>query len=289
LPGRGEAFTDRDHGPWGWLEPVGVPPGRATPDVDFLSAAGVLIRSTQEQPVSDHELRIAHALIEASKLMNAPSTLDETLEVITRSALSTVPGFNHVGISITHRDGTIETKSATDQLVWDLDSLQYALGEGPCYDSIRGSGVTVVENARHDQRWPRYLPEAVKRGLRAQLAVGLYSDGDSLGGINLYSTESDEIAHDAVGIAELFAAQAAIALGRSREALQMHEALESRKVIGQAIGLLMEKYQMHEDRAFQYLMRASSTSNIKLRDVAAELVRTTNERAVSRSEQLTQD
>lgn len=224
-------------------------------------------------------MRIAHALNEAAQLMNAPATLDETLDAITRAALSTVPGFTHVGISITHRDGTIETKSATDQLVWELDSVQYSLQEGPCYDSITGGGITVVQEARHDKRWPRYMPEAVKRGLRAQLAVGLYSDRDSLGGLNLYSTASDRVEDDAIFIAELFAAQAAIALGRSRQELQLNEALESRKVIGQAIGLVMQRYELDEDRAFQFLIRASSTGNMKLRDLAEELVRAANERA----------
>jgi GAF domain-containing protein len=228
--------------------------------------------------VDDHEFRIAQALTEASRLMNAPPSLDETLDAIVQAALDTVPGFDHVGISITHRDGTIETRSATDQLVWDLDALQYSLREGPCYDSIRGEGVTVVENARHDQRWPTYMPRAVQRGLRAQLAVGLYSAGDSLGGLNLYSTGSDTVDEDAGAIAKLFAAQAAIALGRSRQAVQLGQAMQSRKLIGQAIGLVMARYDLDEDRAFQYLIRASSASNIKLREVAAELVREANER-----------
>ena len=230
--------------------------------------------------MSEHELRIAHALNEAAKLMNAPATLDETLDAITRAALSTVPGFSHVGISITHRDGTIETRSATDQLVWELDHVQYNLQEGPCYDAITGGGITVVNEARHDQRWPNYMPEAVKRGLRAQLAVGLYSDHHSLGGLNLYSTDSDRVEDDAIGIAELFASQAAIALGRSRQEFQLNEALESRKVIGQAMGLIMEKYELDEDRAFQFLVRASSTGNIKLRELAGELVRSANARAL---------
>lgn len=229
--------------------------------------------------MSEHEIRIAHALTEAAKMMNAPSSLSDTLTAITRAALSTVPGFDHVGITITHRDGTLETKSGTDQLVWDLDEVQYGLQEGPCYDSIRGAGVTVVENARHDQRWPHYMPEAVQRGLRAQLAVGLYEDDRSLGGLNLYSTESDEVHPDAVDIAELFAVQATIALGRSRQEGQLNAGLASRKVIGQAIGIIQERYTLDEDRAFQFLIRAASTSNVKLRDVASELVRTANERA----------
>jgi GAF domain-containing protein len=157
--------------------------------------------------------------------------------------------------------------------------VQYSLREGPCYDSITSGKVTVVQEARHDQRWPRYMPEAVRRGLRAQLAVGLYSDRDSLGGLNLYSTESDHVEDDAIGIAELFASQAAIALGRSRHEFQLNEALESRKVIGQAMGLVMQRYALDEDRAFQFLVRASSTGNVKLRDLAAELVLQANLRA----------
>ena len=90
--------------------------------------------------------------------MHAPATVEETLDAIVHATLQTVPGFDHVGISLTHRSGRIETMSGTDQLVWELDTIQYGLSEGPCYDSIRGGGVTVVERARHDQRWPRYIP-----------------------------------------------------------------------------------------------------------------------------------
>ncbi len=228
--------------------------------------------------MTDQTFRIEQAVTEASKLTNVPHSLEETLQAITRAALHVVPGIDHVGISITHRDGTIETKSATDALVWDLDDLQYSLREGPCYDSIRGRGVTVVEHAGHDQRWPTFMPRAVARGLRAQLAVGLYSDREPLGGMNLYSTSSSTIADETIFLAELFAAQAAIALGRSREAVQMSEALETRTIIGQAIGLVMQRFEMNEERGFQYLIRASSTSNIKLRDVAAELVQNANQR-----------
>jgi GAF domain-containing protein len=221
---------------------------------------------------------IAAAVTEAAKLMHAPSTVDDTLDAIVRATLQTVPGFDHVGVSITHGDGTIETLAGTDRLVWDLDTLQYELAEGPCYDSIRGAGVTIVEHARHDQRWPRYMPQAARRGLRAQLAIGLYSEDHTLGGLNLYSTSSDTIDPDAVLIAELFASHAAIALGRSRQETQLTEAMASRKVIGQAIGILMERYQLDEDRAFQFLIRTSQTSNVKLRRVAEELVTTTNEK-----------
>lgn len=228
--------------------------------------------------MTSHSDDVATALTEAATLMHASASVQDTLDAIVRCTLDTVPGFDHVGISITHRKGEIETLAGTDQLVWDLDALQYGLREGPCYDAIRGGRVTKVPHAKDDPRWPRYLPQAVERGVKAQLAVGLYREDESLGGLNLYSTQSETISEDALTIAELFATHAALALGRSRVESQLNDAIGTRKEIGQAIGILMERYQIPEDRAFQFLIRASSTSNIKLREVARELVETTNEK-----------
>jgi GAF domain-containing protein len=221
---------------------------------------------------------VASALTEAARALHRPRTLEDTLDAIVRAAQDSVPGMNHVGISITHKDGKIETMAGTDQLVWDLDSLQYTLEEGPCVSSVTEEPVVVVEHAEHDQRWPTYMPKAVEAGVRAQLALRLYTDADTLGGLNLYSTESETIAPDAVQMAELFASHAAIALDRARHEHQLNEALASRKAIGQATGILMERYQITEDRAFHFLIRASTTSNIKLRVIAEEVVKSSNEK-----------
>jgi AmiR/NasT family two-component response regulator len=90
--------------------------------------------------------------------------------------------------------------------------------------------------------------------------------------MNFYSTISDDVSHDAQALGGLFATHAAIALGRAYERQTLNEALQTRKVIGQAIGILMERYDMNEDRAFAFLVRAASHANIKLRAVAQELV-----------------
>lgn len=226
---------------------------------------------------------IGAALAEAAKAINGQRTLEETLDAIVNAALRSVPGFDHVGISITHRDGKVETKAATTPLVWELDSLQYELGEGPCLDAITTPADVMhsvaLEYAVRDQRWPRYLPLAVEAGLRAQLGIQLYTEDDTLGGLNLYSTSSDTIDPDAPHIAELFATHAALALGRARKEDQLNQALASRKAIGQAIGIVMERYGIDEDRAFQFLVRVSTSSNIKLRLIADEVVQLANERA----------
>ena len=125
------------------------------------------------------------------------------------------------------------------------------------------------------------MAQALELGLRSQLAVKLYLDHDTLGGINFYSTLHDEVHADARELAQLFATHAAIALGHAQEREDFSEALRSRRAIGQAIGLLMERFDMTEDRSFGFLVRASSHRNIKLRLVAQELVDESNAKAGS--------
>src|SRR5690606_15327570 len=132
---------------------------------------------------------IAVALTEAAKQIYAPTDVQGTLDTIVQSAQRSVPGMNHVGISVTHRDGRVETKAATDPLVRELDHIQYELGEGPCLDSIWDEPVVLVEEMQHEQRWPLYVPQAIRHGVRSQLGLRLYVDEDTLGGLNLYSTE----------------------------------------------------------------------------------------------------
>lgn len=224
-----------------------------------------------------HRPDLAASLAAAAEAIDAAETLDDTLKTIAKATLASVPGFEHVGISVRHRDGRIETMAGTSDLVWELDDLQYKLSEGPCVDAIQTEPIVTVPQLAHEQRWPRYVPEAVKHGLRAQLAVQLFADDERLGGLNLYSTESDAIDEDAPHAAELFATHAAIALGRAQREENLNHALATRKVIGQAIGIVMERYGIDDSRAFQFLVRASSTGNIKLRDIAQEVVDTTNE------------
>jgi GAF domain-containing protein len=222
---------------------------------------------------------IGQAIADAARRMYQHKTLEETLQAIAEVARDSVPGFDQVGISTLQSDGEVRTRAHTGALVLRLDELQYELSEGPCAETLRDSDVVVAPNVGHDQRWPRYVPQAVELGLRSQLAVKLYLDDEGmLGGINFYSTTSDEVDPDAPALARIFAAHSAIAVGHARERETLFEGLQTRKVIGQAIGIVMERYQMDEDRAFSFLVRASSHGNIKLRDIAQELVEQRNTR-----------
>jgi GAF domain-containing protein len=222
---------------------------------------------------------VAASLAEAARTIDARHSLEQTLDAIVRAASLSVPGIEHAGISTIDKHGRIRTRAATDDLVLELDELQYELGEGPCLDALRVGRVVSVPQLADDERWPRYVAEATRTTeLKAQLAVQLFLDEEGvLGGLNMYSTASAELDPDAQGVAELFATHAAIALGRAQEVGGLQTALASRKTIGQGIGILMERYQMSEDRAFAFMTRASSHGNVKLRDLALELVEQLNE------------
>jgi GAF domain-containing protein len=215
---------------------------------------------------------IADVLARVAREINAPTSLAATLDSIVHTARRSLPGIDHVGISVAQRAGGVATEAATGDLVIRLDELQYGLGEGPCLYALEAATVVRVEDAGHDDRWPRYLPEAVKLGLRSQLGVQLGIDDRTLGCLNMYSTSVDRLDDDLLHLAELFAVHAALAMGRARTEEQLRTGMATRTLIGQALGIVMERYGMDGDRAFAFLSRASSVTNTKLRDVAAEIV-----------------
>ncbi|MCW2737121.1 GAF and ANTAR domain-containing protein [Nocardioides sp.] len=218
------------------------------------------------------------SIAEAARTLNKPRSLDDTLQTIVEVACNSVPGFEHVGIATLEKKGVIQTRAFTGVLVQCLDATQYALQEGPCSEVLRGDGPVCVSSLTTEDRWPRYAPQAREAGVRSQLAVKLYLDRGTLGGINFYSTVNEVVSEDAQALARLFGTHAAIALGHARERETFTEGLETRRAIGQAIGILMERYDVNEDRAFAFLVRASSHANIKLRAVAQALVEEGNVR-----------
>ncbi len=225
---------------------------------------------------TDYALSIAQAV----RTLNTARSLDDTLQTIVEVACNSVPGFDHVGIATMERKGDIVTRAAIGDVVLPLDKAQYGLREGPCSEVLQFNHVVSVSSMEHEQRWPHYVPQARELGVRSQLAVKLYLDENTLGGINFYSTTADHVSDDAQALAGLFATHAAVALGHAQEREQFSEALRGRRVIGQAIGLLMHRYSMDEDHSFGFLVRASSHRNIKLRAVAQELVDSANAVAV---------
>lgn len=217
------------------------------------------------------ERQLADVMGEAARLLDQPHTVAEQLELVIEAAADTIDGVDAASISVLHRDGRVETLAGTEQLAFTLDQAQYDLNEGPCLEALRGEPFQRIDDMPQERRWPRYAKVAVAEGVCSQMAVELYADDKSIGGLNLYSRHAHAFDEDTRHAAWLFATHAALAMGRTRQAQQLNEALVTRKVIGQAIGIVMHRFELDEDRAFEFLVRVSRNSNRKLRDVAHEL------------------
>lgn len=220
------------------------------------------------------QAELAQALADAARTIDAARDVEMALAAITTSAVISLPGIGHAGVSLVRKDGTIETRGATSELPGALDDLQFELQEGPCYDAMLDGSpdVIVSHETRHDQRWPRYVPRAVELGLRAQAGVRLFNTDGVHGALNIYSTEGDRIPAETIDVAQLFAANAAVVLGRVALEENLRAGMATRTVIGIAVGRVMERFEVTQEQGFQYLTRVSQSTNTKLRTVAERIV-----------------
>jgi GAF domain-containing protein len=217
---------------------------------------------------------LAAALAHAAARVNQPASLDETLDAIVRVARDSMPGVDHAGITLSRSDGRLETAAATDDLVLQLDAAQYEVREGPCVTAIEADhgDVVVLEHAARSESWPAYVERAVPLGLRSAAAVRLFAQDRTVGVLNLYSLAADTVDPETRTLAELFAIHAAYAYGHRRQVSHLERAMETRELIANAVGMVMERFGLDRDRAFEYLVRVSASSQLKLRVVAERII-----------------
>ncbi|CAM02051.1 GAF domain-containing protein [Saccharopolyspora erythraea NRRL 2338] len=209
-------------------------------------------------------------LASAARRLGGTPDVEATLRAITQAAVATVPGADCAGISWVERR-RVTAQAPTHELVAYCDQLQTKLGEGPCLQAIRSQDTVVVEDLTVDQRWPEFAAHAVERGVRSMLSFRLFVARETLGALNLYSCSPGRFGENARIVGELFAAHAAVVVSGKRREDQLSQALLTRDVIGQAKGILMERYGITAEQAFDRLIAASQAANMKLREVAAKL------------------
>lgn len=215
--------------------------------------------------------------------------LDAVLGRLVHSAVNAVSGADGSGISRTEH-GTVRSSHATSEDIVALDQLQSRLGQGPCItaaDDPPAGGIVLAADLDGDdaRRWPAFAPAAVEAGYRCLLSVQLSVDDGRRSALNLYARAPGAYDESAQFTAGLFALQAAILLHGVEHAAHLGQALHTRDVIGQAKGILMERFTVDDNEAFQMLVNASQDTNVKLSDVARWL---TGE-ATTRREELARD
>jgi transcriptional regulator with GAF, ATPase, and Fis domain len=222
-------------------------------------------------------------LIEVFTVLSGALAEDEsvhdTLQSILAMALKLIPGCSAASVTVLDERGQPSTIAATDEDTLELDRRQYLLNDGPCMDAARRQQVNRWSLLEAEQQWPDFTSLAKEVGLRSYLAAGLGFGDQRLGALNLSSRDADGFSRLDEGLVALFIAPAAAAIvtmtryARARDlAEQLNQALRSRAVIDQALGIIMAESKIDAQRAFAVLSRASNNRRMKLRDLAAEIV-----------------
>ncbi|MEU2060114.1 GAF and ANTAR domain-containing protein [Streptomyces sp. NPDC013455] len=214
---------------------------------------------------------LAEQLADMARGLLAQDTLPGTLERITASATAIVPGCDAAGILIVDPKG-VRSLAPTSEFVVDSDLLQGRLREGPCYDAARsqkGERVFRIADFRDEHpRWPAYVAEARRLGLGSMMGFLLFTEDEDLGALNLYSRSPGAFTEAGETAGWLLASHASVAFASARTHAQLEQAVATRHVIGEAMGILMGSHNLTEDQAFDVLRRYSQEHNVKLREVA---------------------
>jgi hypothetical protein len=210
----------------------------------------------------------------AAELQQEPDEAVTSRAIVTRMR-ELVPEADKVSLTIRTSRNRHKTLASSDPVAEQADALQYALGEGPCLEITDTGGWVRSGGVESDSRWPVWGPRAAEMGVHSLLSVAVSDRDEPLGALNLYSEERSGFAdRDVVDLALVYAVHATVALSSARRAATLQTAVSSRHVIGMAQGIAMERYGIDQHQSFELLRRLSSTTNVKLRDVAAQIVQT---------------
>src|SRR5262249_52654838 len=221
---------------------------------------------------------LAELFAHIARELHTGTTPEQTATRIVTAAVHAVPECDHAGVAVVHRHGRIDPVAATDEIAAVVDAIQYKLGQGPCVEAIRDHEAHLICDLLAEERWPSFSRQAAERtSVRSMLAFRLFVGDDTLGALNLYSRKTDAFDADACAVGAILAAHAAVGLSTARErerADHLERAVRSNREIGMAMGVVMASGARTPEQAFEVLRRASQRLNIKLRDLASEVVET---------------
>ena len=213
---------------------------------------------------ADAFARLAHDLYDQPNV-------EKTLEKIVESAVA-VLGCDYAGLLMTSKGNQLIAITASDPAAEKADKLQLELQEGPGIAAVAEARTTVVHDTAADVRWPRWAAGMRDLNVGSVLAVQLSTSQLTLGALNMYASSPRWFNADALTAAGVFGRLASIALSTARQEESLWQAIDARKLIGQAQGILMERFALDDERAFEVLRRHSQNTNTKLNEVARILV-----------------
>jgi GAF domain-containing protein len=224
------------------------------------------------------------AAVALTKYFVGSLSLHETLEQVSRLAMSALPPTKHAGVTLM-TDGRLSTAVFTDDEIVEIDRTQYETGDGPCVEAFRTGELWAITSTLLPGRWPTFRDTAARRGVLSTLSLPLIGQDGAIGALNLYASMEDAYGDEEQRLATVFASQASFVLANAQAYWDarslsdtLSQALESRAAIEQAKGIIMATTRCTAAEAFDLLVRQSQQQNTKLRDIAASMVKTTSRR-----------
>jgi ANTAR domain len=229
----------------------------------------------KRQPATPSTLRSLLTLARAdlAAALGGDITPAEQLTQIIDLTVRLVPGTQHASVAVLHDNDRLETLASTSSIAVACDHAQRN-GEGPCFALNIDNPMLRIDDLRHDTRWPGFAARAAELGIRSTLVCELPAIRRHTATLNVYCARRSAFRAAAELVAPVFASRAAIALAHTTQVANLHTAINSRQVIGEAVGILMERHRLTEDEAFQRLVTASQHQHIKLRDLATRITQT---------------
>jgi len=216
---------------------------------------------------------MADIFAEMALSLHDEPTLEDTVERVLDYALKAV-NCSHAGVIFVYSRQRVETVAATHPVVADLDKIQFEFGEGPDIAVIQDRYSVLISDTEVEPRWPRWCKQVADAGVRSVLGTRLYTSASTIGSLNLYDVEPNHFTVADQEVAHILARHAAVALASAQDTANLWRAIDARKTIGQAQGILMERFGIDSEQAFAVLRRYSQDHNIKLHDVAEQLIST---------------
>ena len=220
----------------------------------------------------NHDL--AQRMAELARASAAPRTVDEVLTDVTSAARELIPGADTAGVLLIGKGGKFDSVANTSDLPHRLDELQMMFNEGPCVEAALDELIVRTDDFRSERRWPQYAAAVVEIGILSGLSFKLYTAERTAGALNLFSFKPKAFDAEDETTGVVLAAHAAAAILASRHGEQLQSALSTRDRIGQAKGIVMERYGIDEVQAFEMLRRLSQDGNTRLIDIARRVIDT---------------
>lgn len=194
------------------------------------------------------------------------AVVDGALRLVTILASETLEGADGVSVSL-KRHGRLTTVAASNDTVLEMDSHQYAAGEGPCISAAEAGCWFHSPSLAEESRWASFVPLAMAQGIESILSTPLLAGAEPVGALNIYSNRPRVFGNRQEELAELFAAQASVIVEDAGVHLSDEEvdervlgALRSRERIAQAQGVLMARHHVGAEEALELIRRAARSA-----------------------------